>query len=96
MKNTLLTLTILSLTLVSCGPTPEQIRAMETLKSRETTLTYELQDADMVKDFWYSNFKKETDDLTKSLYADKYTEASNKYDQVKKELGELQVEITKL
>jgi hypothetical protein len=96
MKNTLLTLTLMTLTLVSCGPSAEEIKALETLQSREESLTYELEDASMSMDFWFNNFQEETDDLTKSLYGDKYTEASNKYDQVKKELGDVQVEISKL
>ena len=96
MKNLILPLVLVSVVLVSCGPTPEELAALESLKSRETSLQIEVQNGQSGKEFWWDSFVQETDSYTKSLYADEYEMIVAKLDKDKAELAEVQFQISQI
>jgi hypothetical protein len=88
---------VLASTLTSCGLSEEEKKALETLKSRETTLTIELEQAQEGKAYWFDLFTKETEnDYLKQGYADHYEEEAAIYDEKKAELAEVQFQISQL
>ena len=92
----LLTLSLLSILVVSCGPSPEEQEAIKSLESRKFSLEIEQDNLEHDKDFWFKSFEEETNVDTKHAFGLEYEKTNEKLDVVKKELSDVNFQLSQL
>jgi spermidine/putrescine-binding protein len=92
----LLTLSLLSMLVVSCGPSPEEQEAIKSLESRKFSLEIEQDNLEHDKDFWFKSFEEETNVDTKYAFGLEYEKTNEKLDVVKKELSDVNFQLSQL
>ena len=92
----LLTLSLLSILVVSCGPSPEEQEAIKSLESRKFSLEIEQDNLEHDKDFWFKSFEEETNVDTKYAFGLEYEKTNEKLDVVKKELSDVNFQLSQL
>jgi spermidine/putrescine-binding protein len=92
----LLTLSLLSILVVSCGPSPEEQEAIKSLESRKFSLEMEQDNLQHEKKFWFKSFEDETDVNTKYAYGLEYQKTNEKLEVVEKELSDVNFQLSQL
>jgi len=96
MKNLLLPLVLLTLTVVSCGPSPEEQAAIDQLKSRQLTLEIQLEGAELSVDHWWKAFSEEKDVDVKYALTFEYDKAVQERDELQKELADVKFKLSQI
>jgi spermidine/putrescine-binding protein len=92
----LLTLSLISMLVVSCGPSPEEQEAIKSLESRKFSLEIQQDNLEHDKDFWFKSFEEETNVDTKYAFGLEYEKTNEKLDVVKKELSDVNFQLSQL
>lgn len=82
--------------MVSCGLSPEEQKALESLESREVSLKVDLLSEKASKDFWYKEFKKESNTNLARYCFSEYEIANNNIQRIQSDLAEVQFQISQI
>ena len=86
-----------SMFMVSCGPTAEELVAIEAIQSELRDLKYELNDTRFTKEFWSDELSNDSNSTEVRLYAGEvWKNACKKEDVIEAQITQLKVQLANL
>ena len=83
--------------MISCGPTPEELAAIEAIESQLRSLKYELNDTRFTKEYWNNELNNDSNSTEVRLYAGEvWKSACNKEDVVEAQIAQLKIQLASL